>query len=324
MPKDVNKNTASIGDAVIETVGGVIKFKKDFEAWEKKCRGANSGMKKGSLLYAVENHVTSPRRGSPNDGNSGAHTMLRRIRKMLVDRANGIFFEEDAETLEAIVNDLEGLKDDASLNPQNIVFSIPKKYNRQTGAYARGVEMENVYGHYLSTFYAKKHGTADRQKDGWVSDKENTATPPIYQALYGGNLVPVGLVDVLNKAIVDIDDQNYIATITTSKPAATLQTIPDFRKRLGRAISTARTEEGVSTGRVMRLMSGKSFKVPPTGKAQKMLSRYMKVPDLGGTITEFTIELTPAKTRKLIKDYMKSNMSVKVSPVIKSWKEVLL
>ena len=156
MPKDVNKNTASIGDAVIETVGGVIKFKKDFEDWEKKCRGANSGMKSGSLLSAVENHVTKPRTGSPNDGNTGAHTMLRRIRKMLVDRANGIFFEEDAETLEAIVNDLEGLKDDASLNPQNIVFSIPKKFNAKTGSYARGVEMEKVYGHYLSTFYSKK------------------------------------------------------------------------------------------------------------------------------------------------------------------------
>ena len=280
--------------------------------------------KKGSLLTAVENHVSKPRVGSPNSPNTGALVQLKKLRDLISERSSGIYFEEDAETLETIMNDLNGLLDSDTLNPQNIVFSVPKKFNTKTGSYARGVEMDKVFGHYRSTFYSSKHKGEDGQKLGWVSDKLNTATPPIYQALFGGKLVAIGLVDVLEKAINDIDDQRFVAEITTSKPAVTLQIIPDFRKRLGSAIGRSRTEEGVSTSKVMRLMSGKSFKVPPTGKAQKMLSRYMKIDELGGTIVEFTIKLSPAKTRKLIKDYMGSNMSVKVSPIIKSWKEVLL
>tara|TARA_R110001592_G_scaffold64636_4_gene198547 strand:+ start:2598 stop:3572 length:975 start_codon:yes stop_codon:yes gene_type:complete len=321
----VNKKTAKVGDATIESTGVLITFPKDFKAWETKCSGTGAGGKQ-NMLEAVEQHATNPRSKSPNTGNDGAHLYLAAIRKLLEEKEDTVYFEEDAEKLETILNDIEGLKDTETLNPQNIKFSVPKKFNSKNGNYAQGVKKDSVYGHYLSTFNHVKNKTPDKQTDGsgWVSDKPNTATPPIYQALYGGKLITTGLVDVLKKAIDDIDEQRHSIEITTSKPARALVSIPDFRKRLASAMSSASTQEGVSVSKVMRRLSNKEFKVPASGKSQRFLANYIKSKELAGTITSFKIKLTPAKTKKLIGYYMQSNMSVKTKPIIKSWKEVLL
>ena len=332
MPKKVTKKTQKVGDATLEE-GTPISFYKDYTDWKKTLEGLEGGaigVLSGDLFTALKNHVKPPpiaRPASPNKGQTGAFVELDKIDKLILSRGDGAYFDEDAETLENGINDIEDLLAHPSLNPQNIMFSVPAKYDKKTGDYPEGVEMKPIYGHYLDDYFKTKHkdNLKGRTSDpSWSNPKKNVATPPMYQALVGGKLVTTGLLDIMEKAVQELDDRTYSIDITTSKPARYLTEIPSFRKALARAISTSKVGESVSVSKVTSKLSGRSFEVGGSQKVVNLLKRYANLRGLVGNITSFSIQLTPAKTKTLIKYYMQSNMQVKTRTLTKSWKDVLV
>lgn len=333
MPKKVTKKTQKVGDAILEDSGVPISFYNDYVEWKRTVRslkGGAIGVLRGSLWTALTNHVKPPpiaRPKSPNKGQTGAYIELDKIDALILKRRDGIYFEEDAELLETAINDIEDLKDHPSLNPQNIMFNRPARFNKKTGAYPKGTKKVKIYGHYLDEYFKAKHKNKlnGRTSDpSWYNSKKDTATPPIYQALFGGDLVTVGLLEIMEKAVEEIDNRDYSIEITTSKPAKYLTEITSFRQALGKAISTSKSEGGVSASKVASKLSGRSFEVGGNQKAVNMLKRYANMQGVVGNITSFSIVLTPANAKTLMQYYMKSNMSVKTRTITKSWRDLLV
>lgn len=329
MPRELEKNAVVMGDATLESRGQRITFPVQFADWKKTCRGLSGsaiGVKIGSLLSAVQKHAIPVRPASDNDGNTGSFTKLKGIDSIIRQRKNGIYFEDDADKFEIIARDIADLLDHDTLNPQNIMFSVPEKYDRK-GNYAKGVEMVPVYGHYLDKYFKLKHNRKDGDPS-WVNASKNVATPPIYQALAGGSLVTVGLLEIMENAVKELDEMEYHLIINTSKPARYLTEIPSFRSALAKAIGSSKNESGeVSVSKVTSKLKGREYDAPTDGKTHKLLSRYANLKSNGGVAGDFSsfeLVLTDAKTKALIKYYMQSNMQVKTRTLIKSWTEILV
>ena len=328
MPK-LDKNIAQVGDATLE--GGPISFPQDYANWKRKClslKGGAIGVLKGNLYSAVREHAIDVRPASDNDGTTGSYLELAKLNSIMVSRKNGIFFEQDYEDFEAIEADIRDLLDHPTLNPQNIMFSIPSKYNKKTGAYPKGVAMEPIYGHYLDDYFKTKHKD-DLQgrtyNSTWSNKEQNTATPPIYQALVGGELVPMGLLEVLEKAQEELENREFKLTIDTAKPAKYLMGVPDFKSSVGKAISSSRVGDEVSVSKVMSKLINRDFKSNTDAKTKKLLARYAGRKNIAGDFVSFRITLTPAKTRKIIKDYYdNTGTGTKRRTLTKSWRDMLV
>jgi len=326
MPRKLEKNTVVMGDATLESKGQRITFPAQFEEWKKTCRslsGAAIGVKIGSLLSAVQKHAVPVRPASDNDGNTGSFTKLKDVDSIIRQRKNGVYFEDDADKFEIIASDIADLLDHDTLNPQNIMFSVPEKYDKN-GNYAKGIKMIPVYGHYLDKYFKLKHNRKDGDSS-WVNSSKNTATPPIYQALAGGTLVTVGLLEIMETAVKELDEMEYHLIINTSKPARYLTEIASFRKALAKAIGSSKNESGeVSVSKVTSKLNGKSYAAPTDGKTHRLLSKYANLKGVAGDFSSFELVLTDGKTKTLIKYYMQSNMSVKTRTLIKSWQDMLV
>jgi len=331
VPK-VDKNIAQVGDATLE--GGPISFPQDYAKWKKTCsslKGGAIGVLKGDLLDALKNHVKPfpiARPASDNEGDTGSYIELDKLDKIMMSRKNGIFFEQDYEDFEAIEADIDDLLIHPSLNPQNIMFSIPSKYNKKDGSYPEGIAMEPIYGHYLDEYFKTKHKDnlqGRTYNSTWSNKEQNTATPPIYQALVGGELVPMGLLEIIQKAQEELENREFKLTIDTAKPAKYLMAIPDFKRAVGKAISSSRVGDEVSVSKVMSKLINRDFKSNTDAKTKKLLARYAGIKNIAGDFVSFRIALTPAKTRKIIKDYYDSTgTGTKRRTLTKSWRDMLV
>ena len=328
MPK-VNKNLIKIGDATLQSQGTPIQFLQRYKKWTDECSrltGASIGVKGStSLLNAVKNHAIPVRPNSKNDGTTGSFLSLKNIDRIALKRKNGIFYEDDIDALEVLEGDIKDLEDHPTLNPQNIMFSIPSRYNKKTGSYPKGVKMVPVYGHYLDDYFKTKHGRKDGDKS-WVNSQPDTATPPIYQALFGGTLVTEGLLTIIEDSIVELDEAEYQLVINSAKPAKYLQKIPSFRSALSSALKSSRDGDSVSVSKVMSKLNGKFFDAKTDAKTQKLLSNYASIKEgIAGDFTSFSLNLTTAKTKKIITDYYNTtSTATKRRTFTKSWKNILV
>tara|TARA_R110000737_G_scaffold240779_1_gene252357 strand:- start:291 stop:1016 length:726 start_codon:yes stop_codon:yes gene_type:complete len=231
---------------------------------------------------------------------------------------------KELSLLKEILVEMEKLETHKTLNPRNTLFHRPKVFS-STGKYEKGGTKTKIYGHYLDSFFALKHGTPNRETDKWVTTSPNTAEPPAWQALFGGetDFFPMGgLKSIVELGIKEIEKQSYHLKINTTKPARYLIDIDSFRTRLARAISTSRDGDTVSVSKVMNKLKNKKYKAPEDKKPA--LARYANLKNVAGDFTSFEIVLTPARTKQLITYYMQSNMSVKTRTLTKSWQEVLV
>src|SRR6056300_655967 len=147
------------------------------------------------LLGQVSNHVTSSvaRANSPNKGSTGIYTVLNEIEKEIVNKQ--IFTELDKKIVEKFITLLEDFLDDDTLNPQNIKFKRPKKFRMVKGKLRIPTkEKETIYGHYLDDYFKARYPKVKLMAgyEKWSSTEPNTAEPPLYQAIYGGDMFPKG------------------------------------------------------------------------------------------------------------------------------------
>jgi len=219
------------------TVNGVYKFLEQYETWKQKCSSISSKrmMSEGrkirkprenkkvgqvdtksgqahpdNLYLQLEQHVTSSYRrdNSPNKGSTGTFKLLADIDEFMKDFKDiGVMTEEHRIDLEKFQKEIDDFnKPNGTLNPRNITFKSPKKYDSKGKNLGTKEDTEVLYGHFANDWFSKKYPKAKKAPKEWYSSSKNTANPPLAQALFGrGNLVKIGLKDVIDIAVAELD-----------------------------------------------------------------------------------------------------------------------
>ena len=233
------------------TVNGVYKFLEQYDAWKKKCTSISSKrmMSEGrkirkprenkkvgtvdtrsgqphpaNLYLQLEQHVTSNYRrdNSPNKGTTGTFRLLADIDEFMEDFKDvGIMTEEHRKDLEQFQKDInEFAEPNSTLNPKNITFKSPKKYDSKGNNLGTKDDMEVYYGHYANDWFSKKYPKAKKAPKEWYSKSKNSANPPLAQALFGrGNLVKIGLKDVIDIAVAELDKAIESVELVVRRPS---------------------------------------------------------------------------------------------------------
>ena len=166
------------------------------------------------------------------------------IEGIISKRSNGIYYEEDVEAFEDILDDLEEYDSGGSLDPAMIPFttSLPTR----DGKVIPDAEPMTIYGHYIDEYFeAKGWGgqgspTAAAAKD-WLSQTAGEGNPPIKQAIFGGPLFGKGinLKDIVETAIKEIEAVGYVLEVKTGRSSVALGNVPSFRSKLAGAVRSS-------------------------------------------------------------------------------------
>ena len=232
-------------------MAGSFDFEQAFNDWQTKCRSyktsqispkppqdADGGTKNPKskfvpkdLLGQVRNHVSASvaRPDSPNKGDKGIYKYLEDIDTTL--KTVKIFNQAEKHFLEKFRDALKSLLSHPSLNPQNIVFKRPKRYRMVDGKLKiTNKEKEKIFGHYIDDYFINRYPKMKPPKgyEKWSSKSPDKATPPLYQAIYGGVMFPKGgLIEVIESAIEQIEKP--IEPVLTKINSDLLAQLPQVR-----------------------------------------------------------------------------------------------
>ena len=179
------------------------ELSKRYSSWKREAdrhTGDKIGMSNEmSLLSMIEKHGIDGRvqGGSVKSTGDGMGSNYIKVLDKLaspgrvLDKRNIDVLDKMVELMDSI----EKAKSSSKLNPRNIAFKDPLKYNKQ------GVTTlpDDVYGHFLTPRYVKRINQKAKANDGefkgklwdkpghdsWYSGSMGTAEPPMWQALYG-------------------------------------------------------------------------------------------------------------------------------------------
>ena len=329
MAKKVEKVTARVGDATV-TRSGSITFPEKYKNWESACRrlGPSSIGGKVNLLTWLKRHG-KPRRSSPNanDGSDGMAVTIQNIQRILEKRKNGIYEEDDVQSFEGILEEMDEYnRNDSDLNPSNIPFTTYPVDS--DGDRIPDSEAKPVYGHYLTDYFYGKYGSdgvpSQSAAEEFFSTSKNEANPPIKQAMFGGTLFPAGtdLYSIIQLAVKEIEDLQYDLEIKTGRSPIGLVNVPSFRKKLRQAINSSLVDGDISINGVKGKMEGIRFLIEGE-KEQQFVADYSKTKNIAGDFKAFKlVSLTPANTKSLIETYMATGKG-KERDIVKSWVDVV-
>ena len=250
MVKREKKSIEVINGNPVE-MSGSFDFEQAFNDWQAKCRSyktsqispkppqdENGGTKNPKskfvpkdLLGQVRNHVSASvaRPDSPNKGDSGLYKALEEIDSKL--KTIKVFTQAEKQILEKFKNGLESFLTHPTLNPQNIVFKRPKRYRKVDGELRVPSKAKiKIYGHYIDDYFIKRYPKlkVPAGSENWSSTTRNKATPPLYQAIYGGDMFPKGgLIEVIESAIEQIEKP--IEPVLTKINSDLLAQLPQVR-----------------------------------------------------------------------------------------------
>ena len=220
-----------------------LTFKEAYLKWEAKCKSIGkdtlqSEGRKGknvpdNLFEQIKEHVTAAfrRPNSSNDGTKGAYVLIDKIIESL--KQEKVFLENEKEELEKFRKDMRiFLKKNSKLNPSNIVFTRPETYDVVDGKVVNESEATiNIYGHYVDQYFIDKYPDKGyKLNKDWFSTSKNTANPPYKQALFGGKLVGDGLLDIIEKAIKELDEKAITLYTIGIRRASALARLPSVQK----------------------------------------------------------------------------------------------
>jgi hypothetical protein len=246
------------GNAVTQ-VFDYSKFKKIFNMWKKDCKKSGEDLRSktnATLFEMIQNHgrYTSPHRANTAN-KKGAGKIVEQLDKLITN-------SEKLETPDTqfIDNAIEMLQQvEKTNNPRNIPYTIPKTFNRKTFEYDLESDVDVVYGHYRTPNYLKYRNAKAAVKENmesekgkpapalWFSTKENTAKPPMWQALFAegdGDVVNTGLLYVLIAAkdmVKEVELEELIIKIDDDGKGATakdLLKIPKFKEEMIKLMGT--------------------------------------------------------------------------------------
>jgi len=328
MARKVEKVTAKVGDATLQR-RGTISFPTKYKKWQQECRnlGPSKIGGKVTLLAWLKRHgkpSSKPsRRNSPNTGLSGMSVTMGVIEGIISKRSNGIYFEEDVEAFEDILDDLEEYDNGGSLDPAMIPFTT---FPTRDGKVIPDAEPTTIYGHYIDEYFeAKGWGgkgpTADAARE-WLSETAGEANPPIKQAIFGGKLFAESLKDIVETAIKEINALGYILEVKTGRSPVALVNVPSFRSKLAGAVRSSLVDGDISVRQVQSKMNGVPFKIEGD-KEKAFVAAYSKTQGVAGEFEAFEVNMSPANTKKVIETWMGTSRGVKERDIVKSWVDIV-
>ena len=329
MVKKTKKASKQFFDNVIE-YEGEFDFPKLYQEWKSECQKHDSKaimsvgrMKDGKrdrtnpkdLYDQLEEHVTAAYRrpNSPNKGNTGTYRLLQQIDKFFTKTYKGVLLEAHRPILLNFKRKLSQFnQSESTLNPRNITFTRPAKFETsgKNKGKAIGTKTIVIYGHYADEYYKAKYedtkgyqGKAPRQ---WYSKNTNTANPPLAQALFGGgNLVKVGLIQVVNTAIQELDKGYHMVIKVKGGRVQDLSAIKSLRKhvfKLLRDKSMFRKGGRPNLSAMASSLMGVRFQIGERATGQRMahpkriLAYVTKTPKPSGEIKSFSFGETIGTT----------------------------
>ena len=245
------------------------------------------------------------------------------IEGIISKRSNGIYFEEDVEAFEDILDDLEEYDNGGSLDPAMIPFTT---FPTRDGKVIPDAEPTTIYGHYIDEYFeAKGWGgkgpTADAARE-WLSETAGEANPPIKQAIFGGKLFAESLKDIVETAIKEINALGYILEVKTGRSPVALVNVPSFRSKLAGAVRSSLVDGNISVSQVQSKMNGVPFKIEGD-KEKAFVAAYSKTQGVAGEYEAFEVNMSPANTKKVIETWMATSRGVKERDIVKSWVDVV-
>ena len=297
------------------------EFKKFYDTWLKTCEDISSEQIMSSgrtkdgkkarptpkdLYGQLEEHVTAAYRrpNSKNKGDDGTYKLLEAIRKFMNEEYKGILLEVHRETLAEFSDKLEKFEGNSSYNPKRIVFTRPARWQKRGNkrGQAIGKETVKVYGHYADEFYEAKYkgkeGYQGKAPDSWYStDIDGPQNPPLAQALFGGGeLVKIGLITIIDRAIEELDNEIDNISIVAKRPSE-LRRIPSVRKHVFSLLknkSMFRKGGRPNLGKMAQSFVGMRFalmkgRAKSAASPKKIIAFVGKIPEPSGEVNTFSL-----------------------------------
>lgn len=322
MVKKTKKASKQFFNTVIEYEGD-FDFPKLYEDWKASCKKHDSKaimsmgrMKDGkrertnpkNLYEQLEEHVTAAfrRPNSPNKGNTGTYKLLEQIDKFFTKTFDGVLLAAHRPILQNFKRKLSRFNQAGStLNPRNITFTRPARFETRgkNKGKAIGDKTIVIYGHYADEYYkAKYEGKAGYQgvaPDSWIKTVKNKANPPLAQALFGGGeLVSVGLIQVVNTAIQELDKDYHMIIKPKGGRVGNLNAITSLRKQVFKLLrdkSMFRKNGKPRLDAMANTFTGKRFDIGEKATGGKRMASpkliigiYTKTPAPSGNMTSFS------------------------------------
>ena len=350
--KKTKKNVVSMNGTTIEFTP--FEFVTNYQKWKTAMKGVSAGSiySTKDLYETVNSHVnTATRRGkSKNSGGEGAYKVIQRIEKLLM-KGKKIFTIDDLGVLKEFEELLEAFLASSTLNPQNVKFTKPAKWRVSKNGKSIIITDDtpvDYYGHFVdsgdektSYFRARnKINEADEDKssislsdwdDSWSSDKKNTAKPPLYMAIYEKYNGQIGLLPIIKAAIKELEEKDYIITITKLRQANKLAQIPEIRRVVSGLLKRRALFDGGNFKTNNARTELKSKVIELSEKSAERLSVILYGEVLAGDLSNVQLDLTKPAMKRLIElsvvtrtSELKDRKSPSGEPIVlKSWKMIL-
>ena len=254
-----------------------------------------------------------------------------------------LFFDKDIEVLEEYATTLEGFLESENLNPQNVYFTRPTKWEPNSKG-TRIIVTDDTevayYGHYIDSagyFKATQEAKNKRKKgsgkktegfkDSWSSEKKNTAEPPLYLALYGKD----GLLPLIQNAIKELKNQAHVVTINRLRQANKLARIPEIRKVVSGLLRRKALFTGGDFNTNLAASQLKTMPINLNEQSADKLSTILYGAKLAGDLEQVVFDLDKKSMKRLIEMAVVSRTSElkdKKSPtgepiILKRWQDYL-
>ena len=309
------KTTAFRGQQITQVFD--TTFTKMFNTWKSKCENAKAGTSKTgttgatmeNLYLFVKNHVVADvmRKNSPNQDGQGATNIINRLD--LITRKEEVATEKDIKNIKNFAKLLSKVKEDVNLNPANIPFTTPEDI---VGGRAKYPKEPNTFGHYRTPLYNKLAGLKGQAKirvpsSYYSSGRDFSARPPMYQALFGdGNVVKVGLLEVLEKGAIALDEAKGGIDIQVIRKPGALAEIPEVRGVLKNLLkNTANNDD--TTGKLNLNNMAKMFASHRFTVGSATEEKYLEEAagltgdnEVAGDFTSFRVSISGAVLGKLL------------------------
>lgn len=350
MPKKTKKATMKTSNGVEYQIDGQYDFKQKYADWVDDCKGQSkekimSVGKKGNpkpenLYLQLEQHVTENwvRPQSRNKGkNKGVFQLLKLINKSMTQK--DIYTNKDVDEIKSYIRRIKVRYEaaESSYNPRNILFTRKAKFSGSKSAGNFKIEDDSdveIYGHYADDFFAAKYG-GKLAPSSWHSTSMNTANPPLAQALFGkGNLITVGLLDVLEEAVKQLESMRITYMAFNPYRIGNLSEIKSVKDFVNDILDNPELFKNGSPkySQIARAIEGKRFTV---GGKSDTVTDAAKLAALPSDIESFNLQRISTgqvkallgkiagKTKKLESgDYLNIKGFSQV-PVKKSWAELI-
>jgi len=325
--KRTKKATTRVDGNVITHDSYKFKSKySDFKSEMEGVSGGDIGVKSKSLFSMIADHGVPVRDGSPNAGKAEkTSTLISKIEELF---AKEYLVKSDLDTIRGFIETLERIEGDPELDPRYIKFTEPKK-TKKIGNKVVGVGKETkfIYGHFLTPYYASKHGGKPNKE--WYSITAGEANPPLYAAIFGeGFRGSKSLKEILEEAAEEVDDAPIEVEINNLKKVNALTKVSGIARFINAAFKLDALYDGNILSKDKLADHFNAARITLSDVQGKKLAEAL---GLTGDINAVTFNLDASETEKLVRGAATRNPRVKEvdslerdgEKVVLKWEDIL-